>query len=135
MKIFASILAFTVGFAFADGPIESTCSEWELWNPQPQVRYLQGHCLDNNGKSVCSHASLDACYGVDDSGALQPEQWGQGLVKCKNCNTDQLRLTCDCKDKNGNYVTTERGLDDAMTNHNGYLSCFGLDGVQCPDSK
>lgn len=60
MKTFACVLALAVGFAFADGPIESTCSEWELWNPQPQVWYLQGHCLDNNGKSVCSHASLDA---------------------------------------------------------------------------
>ncbi|KAK8024977.1 hypothetical protein PG990_002800 [Apiospora arundinis] len=130
--IFMYILAL-VGFAFADGSLMDTCSGWSLWNPQDQIWYLQGHCQDNKGKTICSRASLDACYGVDDNGALQPQQWGHGLVKCKNCSVDLFRLTCDCKDKNGNYVTTERGLDDAMTNHNGYLSCFGLDGVQCPE--
>ncbi|KAK7949399.1 uncharacterized protein PG986_010285 [Apiospora aurea] len=110
MQIFAYLLALVVGLAFADGPIENTCSEWEIWNPAPQVWYLKGHCLDNKGNSVCSYASLDSCYAVDDDGALQPEEWGHGLVKCKNCVTDQLRLTCDCKDKNGYYYTTERGL-------------------------
>lgn len=52
----------------------------------------------------------DSCFAVDDNGALQPQQWGQGLVKCKDCSVDLFELTCDCKDKNGNYVTTSRGL-------------------------
>ncbi|KAK8093338.1 hypothetical protein PG997_000023 [Apiospora hydei] len=135
MMIFAYILALIVGFAFADGPIENTCSEWGIWNPAPHVWYLKGTCSANNGTSVCSYASLSSCYAVDDNGQLHPERFGDGPVKCKNCVTDQLRMTCDCKDKHGYYHTTETGLDEAMTNKDGYLGCFDLVGYQCDDTN
>lgn len=60
MMMFTYILALLVGFTFADGSLMDTCSGWSLWHPQDQVWYLQGHCKDNGGNSICSRASLDA---------------------------------------------------------------------------
>ncbi|KAK8040119.1 hypothetical protein PG993_008530 [Apiospora rasikravindrae] len=131
MQIFAYILALIVGFAFGDGPINGTCSEWGIWKPEPHFWYLRGNCTANNGTSACNYINLGLCYGVDDYGMLQPETLSFGVEDCKHCVIDGLHLTCDCLDKHGQFHTSERSFDEAIATTDGIFSCFNQTGWNC----
>ncbi|KAI9148705.1 hypothetical protein HJFPF1_10746 [Paramyrothecium foliicola] len=91
---------------------------------------LYSDCYTRDGVKRLTHIDLLNCL-VNRCGVLLPGRGGRYNDSCdtRYCKiVDGTYIECACRTCDGGSLVTKVNLNDFITNENGYLNCFGING-------